>query len=215
MKASFDLSRVQEFANSTDELIGFFVDLIKNNGKVLYKKMITRFVAKPIMENPHKDLTEEQRHNKARCVLKAYQIWGCGAYLQKQRVFAGADQNSFLGVLWDGAYKMFDSQELNLYFETVKFYENDKFRQGAEIIGIVLEIYDVINYRLYLDDKFTLKQQLLPLSEFFLGCLAAMIEKYFRPEKMHEKTRDFYQYLGLVEENFSINKAELKRIAGI
>ncbi len=63
-----------------------------------------------------------------------------------------------------------------------------------------------------IDDKVALTQKLLPLAEFFMGSLIAMIEMCFRPEKMHQRTCDFYEYLGLVEQYFEIDTAKLKRI---
>ena len=100
-------------------------------------------------------------------------------------------------------------------YPKVMYYENDKFRQGAKVIELILEVYDVVSSKLYMDDQVAICQNLLPLSELFLGCLLAILEKSFRPEKMHKKATVFYQYSHEVESYFQIDTDKLKQISGL
>ena len=177
MKAKFDQIKMDEIIDKANKIISFMVDIICENGKLYHSRLINRSIPQP-MEDFYKDLTADKRKIMSMCMLKAYQIWGSIAYIRKQWFFSGHDRDIYSRTIWDSAYKTYDSEELNLYFRTIREYENDKFRQGARVIEIVLELNEIITNKIYSNDRFSLLQNLLPLSEFYLLCIITVMEKF-------------------------------------
>jgi len=215
MKGKLSASSIEEFISNTEQLISFFSNTLLMNGKMLCRRMIHRLISNPAINELTENLDESEKERKARCILAAYQVWACGAYCNRQRTLTRSDLGHFLRAILDHAHRALGKQEFSLFFETVRFYEKDKLRQGANVIKLVLETYDIVSYRHYIDDRVALTNTMLPLAEFFTGCVIVLIEKHFRPEMLHESAQDFYQYLSRIEKIFEIEKSKLIDIVGI